>query len=310
MHACPAGMAMTGLEVAENHLACARLSSPPAAHFIDASTQKMGMHACPGTNPGDPVIGVHVDRNLLLCGGTPAETAQGTIDASTQRNGMHSCPVGQFVLGIETARNLLICAPLPGDPASEIVDTGTQEQGMHACPDGMAMTGLEVAENHLACARLSNPPPAHHIDSSSQKEGMHGCPGTDPGDPVVGVHVDRNLLLCAGVKIPLPFNLESEALDPNGLPLNPTWAWQRYYPGETPPGSICHNFSKDVTQVVNGQQVTVKIPDFADCIGRVAAPCQGPPESCHKPVKVALKPVTRIEATNKGIETARKVHSI
>jgi hypothetical protein len=235
MHACPAGMTMTGLEVAENHLACARLSSPPAAHFIDASTQKMGMHACPGTNPGDPVIGVHVDRNLLLCGGTPAETAQGTIDASTQRNGMHSCPVGQFVLGIETARNLLICAPLPGDPASEIVDTGTQEQGMHACPDGMAMTGLEVAENHLACARLSNPPPAHHIDSSSQKEGMHGCPGTDPGDPVVGVHVDRNLLLCAGVKIPLPFNLESEALDPNGLPLNPTWAWQRYYPGETPP---------------------------------------------------------------------------
>lgn len=191
--------------------------------------------------------------------------AQPAIDTGTQRNGMHSCPIGQFVLGVQAEKNYLLCAPLPGNPVTEIVDRGTQERGMHACPMGMAMTGLQVADNLLACTQLTSPPPARFVDTNTQKMGMHACPGNNPGDPVVGVQVAKNLLLCAGAQIAFPFNLEWQTLDPNGLPLNPIWAWQRQYPGEIPWTSLCHNFSKEVTTTVNGSTFNVRVPDFADC---------------------------------------------
>ena len=52
------------------------------------------------------------------------------------------------------------------------------------------------------------------------------------------------------------------AADPNGLPLNARWRWQRDNPG-VPSAGLCHFFTK--TEVVGKAQHEVTVLDFADC---------------------------------------------
>jgi hypothetical protein len=59
------------------------------------------------------------------------------------------------------------------------------------------------------------------------------------------------------------FDVDSTALDANGLPYNPQWTWQVKNPGQIPSTTMCHNFSR--------RDSTLGIPDefmspyFADC---------------------------------------------
>ncbi|MGZ5483170.1 MAG: hypothetical protein ACXWID_14435, partial [Pyrinomonadaceae bacterium] len=140
---------------------------------------------------------------IVVFGHLCASDVRCQIDRDTQRHGMHSCPPGQFVIGVHVRQNLLLCSQSFGtyDLDDEIIDSGgdgsrgTQVRGMHACPDGMAITGLHVRDNKFLCAPVERATP-RYVDASnnSQVEGVsiHTC----PRDPVSGIHVSRNLLLC------------------------------------------------------------------------------------------------------------------
>jgi VCBS repeat protein len=72
-------------------------------------------------------------------------------------------------------------------------------------------------------------------------------------------------IACAGG---FDFNLDWTDEDPNRLPLNPRWTWQKENPGAPSPPSagLCHYFSKAVrVPQPNGGSTIVKVPDFADC---------------------------------------------
>jgi hypothetical protein len=194
MHACPDGMAMTGLHVANNLLACAP-ASQAIERFVDTGTIRSGMHACP---EGAPVFAIHTGRNLLVCG-TQGWRPGESIDAGTPRHGMHSCQEGQYVVGLHIGDNLLLCnngfgtytasqeVVVGGDP-----NTNAESHGMLACPEGMAVTGLHRAKNLVACAAVADAKP-RFVDSQTARFGMHACP---TGSPVSGLHVANNLLLC------------------------------------------------------------------------------------------------------------------
>jgi hypothetical protein len=55
------------------------------------------------------------------------------------------------------------------------------------------MTGLQAARNQLACTPLNAPLIPRFVDVATQRQGMHACP---PGQPLSGIQVARNLLLC------------------------------------------------------------------------------------------------------------------
>lgn len=53
------------------------------------------------------------------------------------------------------------------------------------------------------------------------------------------------------------FDVLSDRVDPNELPFNPEWSWQRRNKGQIPKTSMCHEFSaRDILKVV---------PNFPDC---------------------------------------------
>ena len=55
------------------------------------------------------------------------------------------------------------------------------------------MTGIQAARNQLACTPLNAPLIPRFVDVGTQRQGMHACP---PGQPLSGIQVARNLLLC------------------------------------------------------------------------------------------------------------------
>ena len=61
------------------------------------------------------------------------------------------------------------------------------------------------------------------------------------------------------------FDVLADAVDPNGLPFNPQWSWQRRAAnaGQVPDTSICHNFSARNT--VLGIPQALLTPNFPDC---------------------------------------------
>ncbi|HEX6576562.1 MAG TPA: hypothetical protein VF042_16455 [Gemmatimonadaceae bacterium] len=61
--ACREGYAVTGVSPVRNSVACSHAGLMES--FTDATTMRMGMHACP---TGTVVIGVHLRGNGLLCG--------------------------------------------------------------------------------------------------------------------------------------------------------------------------------------------------------------------------------------------------
>ncbi len=126
-----------------------------------------------------------------------AESA--TIDKKTDRNNMHSCPVDQFVVGFHEGKNQLLCEGGFGSYSVEDEETDkmVQSHGMLACQEGYGVTGIHVGKNKLVCTPLEMRPIRRLVDTFTERKGMHAC-SAKPKSVVVGIHVEKNLLLCAG----------------------------------------------------------------------------------------------------------------
>jgi hypothetical protein len=90
-------------------------------------------------------------------------------------------------------------------------------------------------------------------------------PGLYGGPAIVTVTIFRGVPPTGG-NSNFSFDVISGQLDPNGLPLNPQWSWQRMpgNAGKMPDTSICHQFTADETKAgipIPGTHV----PSFADC---------------------------------------------
>jgi hypothetical protein len=88
------------------------------------------------------------------------------------------------------------------------------------------------------------------------------------GPAQVRVVITRGVTGTGGDTGKFAFNLVWSELAPGGLPLNPQWAWQKRIEnaGYIPDTSLCHNFSKTVQATgPGGQNILVRVPDFADC---------------------------------------------
>jgi len=102
---------MIGAHVDNNVFKCAQLQTSPGYRYLDAGTQRNGMHACPY---GSVMAGLHVDRNLLACQlpGTPVTSEYVDGNPATQDGyPMHVCGSGGYGMsGIRVDYNLFTCA--------------------------------------------------------------------------------------------------------------------------------------------------------------------------------------------------------
>lgn len=188
VHACPEGMAVTGIHWNRSLLACAPIRRIRSL-FIDKKMQRQGMHACP---VGTVLVGFNTARNWLLCGMSESLTTE-------QRNSMLSCRIGWFVIGVHVERNRLMCsAAFSGYTQSdERVDSSTMrvvgDRSLRGCPEGMAMTGIHVNRNLRACAPISNVSTGFIDFGRTQRANMIACP---LGSAAVGYDLGGNLLMC------------------------------------------------------------------------------------------------------------------
>lgn len=124
MPACPEGYAVVGVHAAKKRLLCRRFNLGTSDVFVDYSTQRSGMHACPD---GTYARAYNDDHNLLICA-YPVERGFTTFSgaevlsppnghgSAPQRAGMHVCSntdLNQVVVGIHASKNVFLCRSLP-----------------------------------------------------------------------------------------------------------------------------------------------------------------------------------------------------
>jgi hypothetical protein len=136
-------------------------------------TSITGMHGCDGPHL---MSGIHVGNNLLLCLGNPASLANDVKRRTDYGNVTTINLDGGGILGMHTC-NL----------------TQNQNSGGNG-PE--AMKGIHVGSNILLCVPIPIDLATLHGDTTTApvRGGMHACP---PGEVMVGIHVDRNVLACA-----------------------------------------------------------------------------------------------------------------
>jgi hypothetical protein len=112
------------MNVAENKVLCRRVLAPKDAEVVtsvvDASTQRLGVHACPN---GMYARGYNDEKNQLLCSqdsrftGLPKDEFQDgpPVSTATTGFGMHVCPAVRpgaitVMTGINAGQNRFLCS--------------------------------------------------------------------------------------------------------------------------------------------------------------------------------------------------------